>query len=109
MRIASEKLIDAGDMSLASVTSEQISLQHIYFVAIQVIVPTATAVGTLDFQYSLDGINWATKDSTAVSLSGAALNVVKEFANVCAPYARAVYTKTSGTGDITVLINIKGF
>lgn len=58
MRIETATVLNAGDMSLATLTSNVIDLGHIGMLGIQAIY-TGAPSGSLKFQGSIDGINWS--------------------------------------------------
>ncbi len=106
MKINYETIISAGDMSLASLTSTTINLDFKLIVAIQAVY-TGSPVGTLKLQGSIGGTSWSdiSGSSTAITTSG---DVLYNITDIGYRYIRAVYTKTSGTGSLTVEINAKG-
>ena len=93
-----ETIITTGDMSLASLTSTTVDktlYEHISFEC----VSTGAPVGTLTAQVSTDNSNWATIGTAAVTAAG---TVYMEFPFTVANYVQVIYTKTSGTGSLTV-------
>jgi len=109
MRVVNEKLLNAVDLSAATSTSGTFDVQHLYLMSLHAVIPSTTAAGTISIQTSLNGTDWFQKDTIAVSLSGAALNTIKEYADLSVPFVRAVYTKSTGTGSLTLYVNAKGF
>lgn len=106
MRIISEKLVDAGDMSETSL-SGSLAIPHIGMVAVQY-VATGAPVGTLVVQASNDGTNWSDIAGASASISAAG-NGMFNFITTAYSYIKVVYTKGSGTGALSVIANGKGF
>jgi len=101
-------ILAAGDMSLASLTSSIISIQRIDNVAVQ-LTWTGNAVGTFAVQVSNDQSGWSALDTSgAPSISGTAGTIMLDLNLTSAPYLRVVYTRTSGTGALTVIVSGKG-
>lgn len=114
MRVTNDgtSIIDGTDMSQASLTSKAFWLGHLEHYAIQVVF-TGSPVGTFKLQISNDAgdsrhdgggsvTNWTDLSSSSVSISAAGdLMFVAQSAGY--RWVRVVYTKTSGTGTITVV------
>lgn len=97
-------LMSNGDMS-GNLTSSSYLLNGIRSYCIQVTWNGTSPVGTLDYQGSIDGVNYATLASASISSnSGTSMLNVELPAYV---YSRVVYTRTSGSGTLNVLINSK--
>jgi len=103
-----EKIIDAGDMS-ASITSSTFDCSSTDAVSIQLHAASATHVGTVAVQGSIDGTNWnaITLDSTPTAASGSAFDALIELA-VAFKYLRVVYTFGSGAGSLDCWACLKG-
>lgn len=106
MRVFNDVFLDAGSMA-GNLTSEIINLEHISAVAISAVY-TGSPVGTVKVQRSNDQVTWddVPSSSTAVSAAG---TTSWDIWVVPYPYARVVYTRTSGTGSLTVKAYGKGF
>jgi hypothetical protein len=121
MRNSNDQLFPtAGDMSLASVTSETINLENILFLAIQAIW-SGTPTGTIKLQAScdvgrentgnLDGVgvsNWTDVPSATLSPAGSASSGFIELKESGFKWARLVYTRSGGSGSLTARFNAKG-
>jgi hypothetical protein len=122
MRIKNEE-IDFASMDLAaSITSNPISVEHIVNYAIQLVF-TGSPVGTFKLQASLDEgrpssssessrsfkiTNWTdiANSSQAISAAG---DIMYNVENAGYNWVRVVYTRSSGTGTLTVArANVKG-
>jgi hypothetical protein len=112
------KVITAGDMSQASLTSLVTDISTLDNIAIEMVFsgsPTGTFAvqGSLDYAQDYMGNvtnagNWTplTLSPTPVS-SGSAGTILINLNQLAFPYIRTVYTKTSGTGSLTVFISGK--
>jgi hypothetical protein len=117
MRILREVLLSAGDVT-ASLNSQPLLLAHAIGYAIQYVI-TGSPVGSIKLQGSNDPVpdaiytapvpaNWTDISGTTTAISAAGDGVFN--ANgVYYNWVRLVYTKTSGTGALTVVGNAKGF
>jgi hypothetical protein len=96
------KSLVSGDMS-GNLTSAVTNISNKKFVAAQCKY-TGAPVGTLAFQASVDGVDYATVLTQAVN--GADLTMFN--APLLIPgYVRVIYTFTSGTGSLNVTISAK--
>jgi len=114
------KVLASGDMSQTSLTSEITSIQGVDNIAYQFVF-TGTPTGTFTIEVSADyapgtGPNsepansghWDTLPITpALVAVGADGSVFVDLNQMGAPYIRAVYTKTSGTGSLNIFITAK--
>lgn len=111
------KIIDAGDMSQASITSSVTDIRYLDNVSIQCIF-TGTPTGSFALEGSLDyyKINGAVQNtgtwtpitlSSTPAASGSAGNILLDLNQLSFPYIRVVYTKLSGTGTLNVYISGK--
>lgn len=100
----SKQILTAGDMSQATLTSVAYDLQEKSLAAMQAIY-TGSPVGSLQVQGSNDDIHWSAVGSpTAISAAG---DVLVNIGLVGFQFMRAVYTKTSGTGALTLIASAK--
>lgn len=112
------KIISAGDMSLTSITSKVTNIQYLDNIGMQFNF-TGAPVGTFDVQVSGDYLtdelgniisagNWISVNLPQQPVaSGAAGSIYVDLNQLSAPYIRAVYTKTSGTGTLNAFITAK--
>jgi hypothetical protein len=120
MRNSNDLVFNAGDMSLASITSDTINLENILYLAVQAIW-TGTPTGTIKLQGScdtgktiagnLDGVsvtNWTDITSATLAPSGAAGSGFIEIKETGIKWARLVYTRSGGSGSLTARFNAKG-
>jgi len=74
------------------------------------VIHVGTLAGNIHLQGSLDGITWSNlQDSTGVdilivALAGGALNRTYWFVGAKGGRVRANFTRTSGTGDLTIIM-----
>lgn len=102
-----QKVLTAGDMSLASVTSTAVDVNQVTTVAFQTNVVSGTGTGQVIVQVSLDGILFQDFETNSINLNGQASLF---FGYTFPPFtkARVKYVKTSGTGSIDVICTMKG-
>lgn len=112
------KIIDAASMG-ASVTSTLAFVQYQDNVGIQ-LNWTGTPTGTFTVQVSVDHAqdtlgnvtvagNWVTLTlSASITAAGSADTAYIDLNQLSAPWARVVYTRTSGTGTLNGYITAKG-
>lgn len=107
MKVYLETILDAGNMASTTLTSSAVELQHYILCGLQAVY-TGSPVGTLSLQASLDQTTWTdiAGATAAVAAAGSSLFNVSDLTY---PYMRLVYTKTSGTGSLTVKSFSKGF
>jgi hypothetical protein len=102
------RCISAGDMSLTELVSSVVAIEQIDNVAVQ-LTWTGNAVGVYAAQVSNDRSGWSALDTSgAPSIAGTAGTIMLDLNLTSAPYLRVVYTKTSGTGALTVIVSGKG-
>jgi hypothetical protein len=100
------KAINAGDLSEASITGTASNIAHMNHVAYQAVCSGGgSPVGSLTIQESCDGVSYATISTTAITADGTYL---VDLPFISGHWIRPVYTKTSGTGAITVTLVAKG-
>ncbi len=108
------KIINAGDMSSATLTSAVTDIRYLDNVCIQCIA-TGAPVGRFDVQASADYAisstgavvstgNWVTMDTASIV---AADDVLFDLNQLSFPFIRLLYTKTSGTGTLNAYITAK--
>lgn len=103
--LSTTTIITSGDMSAASITvtrslgkNTEYSLHCVY---------TGSPVGTLSISGSNDNSTFTELSGTNISISSAG-NTLYNFTNQNYLYYKVLYTKTSGTGSLTVTEVIKG-
>jgi hypothetical protein len=112
------KVISAGNMGAASITSSVLNIQNQDNLGIQFIW-TGTPTGTFGFEVSLnhkEGPNgntlvegdWSPIAIPGIVASGSAGNAYVGLNQVGAPFIRVTYTRTSGTGTLNAYISAKG-
>lgn len=112
------KLVSAASMG-ASVTSPPVEVKLQDNVGFQMNW-TGSPVGTFSFQVSMDYLadtngnvvnagNWITLPVTpAITAAGVPDVAYVDLNQISATYARVVYTRTSGTGSLTIYADAKG-
>lgn len=114
------KVVSAGDMSTASITSPVTAIQTIDNIGYQ-LNWTGTPTGTFNIQVSMDyepgkspddkpfnAGTWTTVTLTVpVVASGSADNAYVDLDQLSAPYIRVVYTRTSGSGSLNAFVTGK--
>ena len=98
---------NSGDMSVAVLTTEPVVLDHIQVCAIQAVF-TGAPVGALKLQANVGGPTWTDVDGSTAAVAAAG-NFMWNLSAAGFNSVRVVYTKTSGTGTMTVRVNGKGF
>jgi len=99
------KIIDAGSMASATLTSQIIDISEVSCFAVQSVWDGATPIGTISYQASLDGTNF-TEISNA-SVSGNTGSLLLNVVNPGYVSFRTVYTKTSGSGTLNIRMSAK--
>lgn len=99
------KILDASSMA-ANVTSAWVDLSRVDVYSLTA-KWTGSPVGTFKLQFSLDESDPRDIPETIISVNGADVASFTE-ANAAYDKVRAVYTRTSGSGNLTVQINGKG-
>lgn len=105
-------IVTNGDMSTASITSIVPPIQWQDNVGLQM-VWTGSPVGAFAVQVSMDQSNWATIPSSAFNgtypVPGTTTSPgYLDLNQLSAPYIRVVYTRTSGSGTLNILMDAKG-
>ena len=107
------KLVSAGDMTQATVTSQVVNIQPMDNIGIQVNITAGSPSGTFDVQISADHVeqngqvitagNWISLGTpyTATIVSGSPANIYWDITEISSQYIRLLYTKSSGTGTVT--------
>jgi hypothetical protein len=106
MKVQHLTLLTAGDMSQATLTTASQQVDLAFGFSVQAIA-TGAPVGALKLQISLDGTNFVDYPSSSQAVSAAG-SFIWNVADVMFRYFRVVYTKTSGTGSLTILEMYKG-
>jgi hypothetical protein len=101
----SANLLLAGDAS-GNLTSGSFFLGDLLNYAVQAIFSSGTLNGTLKLQGSLDNTSWADIDNSSKSVTSGG-GIIYTVPDCGYSWVRAVYTATSGTGTLTVNIQIK--
>lgn len=96
-------ILSAGDMSEATLTSSELDLGAAETFALQAVY-TDAPVGTLSIQASVDGTNFEEIQEVEITAAGSTLY---NMTGAGFREIRTVYTKTSGTGSLTVTVNTK--
>lgn len=104
--ILNDVVISSGDMSQATLTSSAIEIKEGRHAGLMATWTGTAPVGIIALQGSNDGIHFA-PIQTAVAVSGNSGTQVINIPNVAFPFVNALYTKTSGTGTLTVSISLK--
>jgi hypothetical protein len=118
--LKSFKIMSAGDMSQATLTSIPTEITILDDISFQFNF-TGTPTGTFNIQVSADyepgrapnmepanAGNWVNLPfSPALSAGGSAGSVFVDIVQTGASYIRATYTKTSGTGSLDILVTGK--
>lgn len=100
------KILSAGDMSAATLTSSVTNIQFLDNLAIQCNF-TGSPTGTFAVQFSLDNVNWVSSATVPTAAAGSAASNLTNFTLQGAAYVRVVYTKGSGTGSLDIWICAK--
>jgi len=114
------KIVSAGDMSQATITSSVTNIQGLDNIGIQVNILTGTASGTFDVQVSADHTEvngnvivagtWNKLGSpytgtlTSGVFSDSTASLYFDLNQLSSQYVRLLYTKTSGTGSFDAVI-----
>lgn len=105
MRVFEYQLVDAESMG-ASITSDSQQLIQEVVCCVQAVF-TGSPVGSIKLQISNDSSNWTDYTGSATSISAAG-DVAWNLSNIGYRYLRVVYTRTSGTGSLSVTVSGKG-
>lgn len=97
----------ASSTSLASnYTSSSQDIRNFPFFAFQ-FVWTGAPVGTVSVDASVDNVTWAPITNMSSTTGGTAGCYLPDFAGSGVPFVRAIYTRTSGTGSLTITLFAK--
>lgn len=108
-------IINAGDMSAATITSLVADIMQVDSACLQINYSGSSPVGTLVVQASLDGANYApipvsvgtTAAALSVAIPGATSPILISLSPTTFRYLQVVYTKTSGTGTLSAYLCTK--
>lgn len=102
--IFAKTILSAGDMSLGTLTSQSINEQFLDNVGIQ-IQWTGAPVGVIAVNASIDGLTYyaLTFDPVLAQPAGSAGGYLVNLNQLPFVYFNVTYTKTSGTGALTVI------
>lgn len=112
------KIINAGDMSTASLISSVTNIQYMDNICIELVftgspVGTFAVQGSADYDQDAQGVvlnagNWvALTLSPSPAATGSANSILIDMNQLSFPWMRVVYTKTSGTGTLNAYIGGK--
>lgn len=110
-----DKIIDSGDMSEATITSEIYEIKRGYGYSVQFAWSGTSPVGTIKLQASNDLVpreseisNWTDITGSTVDVTGNTGTGMLNVTSSMYSWVRAVYTKTSGTGTLNAVLQEKG-
>jgi hypothetical protein len=95
--------LNSGDMS-GNLTSDRQILEWETYATWQATWSGTSPVGVLQIQFSNDDTNWTDLSGFTYNLSGNSGSWGFQQVIGGAPYYRAVYTRTSGTGTLTITL-----
>lgn len=104
LHLFNNKLIDAQSMG-TSITSSSQNMQRVISYAVQVYWTGTTPIGTFDLQASNDDTNYTSLLSAPIAVTGNTGSIMIDVAKRGYGYIKVIYTRTSGTGTITVQVN----
>jgi len=104
-RVYNYAVLTAGDMSQATLTSTVVPLSECTYCSFQYVY-TGSPVGTIQVQASNDNVNFTNIDRSLINITAAGSSVVN-LSEIGYIYARVLYTKTSGTGSLTITVGTK--
>ncbi len=107
MRNVATTMINAGNMSLATLTSPALNKINYPYVYIQCIA-TGAPVGTLSVLASADKITFNVVTGATASISAAGTTIFNFTTPLAAQWIEVQYVRTSGTGSLTVKANLLG-
>lgn len=94
-------------MSATSQTSAIVDARYLEQVGVQ-FHWTGSPVGVFAINVSADKVNWNSISPVPTAPAGSAGDNYYDITITSAPYLQVVYTKTSGTGALTITITGKG-
>lgn len=98
--------ISGGDMS-ADITGPAQDLSYIIGYSVQA-VWSGSPVGNIIVQCSNDGITWKDITSTTTATGGGAGSVILNIVDAMYKKSRVIFSRTSGTGTLNVVLMAKG-
>ncbi len=111
MLVYNETLLSAGDMSQATLTSSVAQLTHMAMASVQAVF-TGSPVGAIKLQATCSSpvtssSAWTDIADSSANISAAG-SVLWDIQDIGFSALRCVYTKTSGTGSLSIIANCKG-
>ena len=100
--ILNKTIIDAVSMA-ANITQNVVDISEVSAIAVTEIYVGSSPTGDIVIELSPDGTNWFTKNTKSITTDG--VNVV-EF-ETALKWLSVKYTRTSGTGALTVIVSGK--
>jgi hypothetical protein len=91
----------------ASFQSATIDVTYLDRVCFEIAATTSDAVGSITIQGSITGNVWVDLPLSAMTLSGANLNILIDLEATGLKLLRIAYTRTSGTGTIGASVSAK--
>ncbi len=102
------KTFDAADMS-TSLDGDIINIQQANGYAIQIVWANGSSpVGEVDVQASNDGVTFVSILPSVFAISGNSGASLLNVEDAKYGFIKVVYTRTSGSGDLTVHVNAQG-
>ena len=91
----------------ASFTSVAVDLTQYDRCSLEMSIITADAVGTFTIQASNSGSSWTDMSLSAMTLAGASTVIFLDFLETGVKFIRVSYTRSAGTGTVSVIVNGK--
>lgn len=101
-------ILSACDMSAATCTSSNVNLETLKGVGLQA-VWTGSPTGTIKLQGSNDNATFTDISNTSQATGGAASSYIWNLIDQHYRFVRLLYTKSSGTGALTITALSKGY
>lgn len=99
----------ADAISLAStVATDAVPITQYFGLSLQ-LVWTGTPAGDFTVEYSNDDVTYVADSSSSSAAGGAAGTALYNVFEQYSKYARVKFTRSGGTGTLTVVVNGKGF
>ena len=100
------KWLDAASLG-ASIASASRNVTYLDRASIEISATTSDAVGTFSVEGSASGSVWVPLSMATMALAGASKNILIDIHFTGLQLIRLVYTRTSGTGTVTVYMTAK--